>query len=548
MDTTEITSTLLSILDSKGKKKISKELFTNNVNTKNTYLLYRALYDGFIDKDDVLKILIDKMSNNSYLAPCSFCLKLGANPNRYIRLPNYGEIHILSYTSIIVNNEPLKNNLIYMLLLAGSNPQLFNYKDSTEERSVSSWLRDNFPDEEIDVGSAYANLQAKNMQSNLREAALLMDKPDTLNIVQQPINSEDEEIIILARSEGLYQYLQGVKNTISLFNARAFANVVTKISPNYLMSNQIIMRMMNNKNNRYVLEELSVMLSFIINRGVYMDEEQYLIIKTFGNTITRQIDRAYKIPYWKKTCSNNDNTISNRLRALAISLGIEPNDKTTVCESIDKISKTDPQKAIVASLRRQKTIMLGEISNISELIDKPPNMVCMNRADFDIDPMGYNNLDVSTYRDPSGSIWCFLSDTYPTLILNRTNPYTGQPIPEDFLTMVNEKLEKLKDLGIYKTLPINKAIEELKKKDVIDNEKSNEVLQSMFRVMEINDINVGRIENSTVEDLQNILDNASIPINILPFTKKHTLFSLAWIFNLAADDELNDIIYEMKLI
>ncbi len=548
MDQTDLTSATLSILNKQKKNKLQPELFINGVNITDTYLVYRALYDGLIDPDETLNILIDSMYNNSFLASCAHCFKFNANPNKYIRLTNYGEIHILSYVYIKVKNEPLRNNLIYMLLLDGSNPQLFNYKNSPEERSVSQWFRDNFPNEEMNIGNIYSNLQAANNINLLRTAAVLMNKNDSIDIIQNPITSEEENIIILARSDKLYDQLKNIKNTISFFNAQAFVFMADNIAPNYLMSNQILMRMVNNRDNQYVLQELAVMLSFIVNRGVYMDEEQYFIVRSLGKEIMKQIDKAYKVPYWKKTCANMaDNNIDDRLKSLAVSLGIEPTDKAGVCNTIDNISKSDPQKVIVASLRRQKTIMLGEIANINELIEKPPNMVCRNRADFDIDPMGYNNLDVSSYRDATGAIWCFLSETYPDLILNQINPYTGQVLSDDFIKTITEKLQKLKDLGIYKTMPINKAIEKLKVNDKISNNLSNEMLRSMFRVMEINEINVSYIENMSVGELQQILDNAGISITILPFRKKHVLYTIAWIFNLANDDELNDIIREMQL-
>jgi len=548
MNQSETTLALLSILDKKGKHKLTSNLFTNNISVINTYLIYRILYDKYVDPDILLHILIDQMHNNTFLSPCSFCLRMNGNPNKYIRMSNYGEIHIISYVYIKVTIESLRNNLIYMLLLAGGNPQLRNYKDSPENKSVSQWLRDNFSIE-LDIGNIYTNLQTKEFSDILRIPAILMNKFDMIDIIQTPINSEEHEIILLSRADELYSQLTNMKNAISFLNAQAFAFIANAITPNYLISNQILIRMKDNRGNQYSLQELAVMLSFVINRGVNIDEEQYIIVKSLGKNLIKLIDKAYKVPYWKKVCENKaDDTIDNRLKSLAISLGIDPSNKTEVCSSIENISKSDPQKAIIASLRRQKTIMLGEIANISELIGKPPNMVCRNRADFEIDPMGYNSLDVSSYRDSTGAIWCFLSETYPNLLLERINPYTGQPMPEDYLTIVNQKLERLKDLGIYKTVPINKALEELKIADDISNTLSNEILQSMFRVMEINEINVSKIENMSVEGLQMILDNAEISVTITPFTKKHALFTIARIFNLSNDEELSRNITQMQLV
>mgnify|MGYP003144810693 CR=1 FL=1 len=547
MDRSNITTTLLSILDSKKMSKLDPESFTDNVSVTETYLMYRALYDQFLDVDHTLKILLDRGVNNTFLAPISFCLRMEGNPNAYLQLDSYGQIHIISYVFVKISYEALRDNIIYMLLLAGSNPQLNNYKNSPEDISVSQWIRTYFPESSLDVGTVYSNLQNDNMSSYIRTAAILMNKSDTVKSAQ--ITKEENEIVILARSDKFYKSISNIKNAISFYNARAFAVLVNKISPNYLMSNQLLIRMTNNSDNVYVLQELSVMLALILNRGVYMDLEQYRIVKSLGKNTLQMIDKAYKVPYWRKTCSNvADNNVNKRLKALAISLGVDNDDKSLVCSSIDTIAKSDPQKAMIASLRKQKTIMLGEITNISELIGKPPNMVCRNRSDFDIDPMGYNNLDVTSYRDFTGAIWCFQSDIYADLILTRNNPYTGQKLPDDLLTKITSKLEKLKNLGIYRTMPINEALEELKVPDEFSNDLSEYMLESMYRIMSINGIDTGRIDTLSNDELQNILNNSGITVTLSPFMRKHTMYTLAWIFELSNEDELSDILTQMQVV
>jgi len=548
MDRSNLTSTLLSILDNKKKRKLSPELFVDKISVTETYLIYRALYDGFLDLDDTLKVLIDRTIDNTYLAPISFCLRMEGNPNLYLQLDSYGDIHIISYVFVKINYEPLRDNIIYMLLLAGSNTQLKNYKNSPEDMSVSQWIRAYFPKNKLDVGVVYSNLQANNISSYIRIPAILMNRYDMSNTDQIPINVEENEIVILARSDKFYKDIASIKNAISFYNARAFSYLVNKISPNYLMSNQLLIKMFNNRDNAYILQELSFMLALILNRGVYMDLEQYRIVKTLGKVTLQMIDKAYKIPYWKKTCSNiADKNVNIRLKALAISLGVDDDDKQTVCSSIDTIARSDPQKAIIASLRRQKTIMLGEITNISELIGKPPNMVCRNRSDFDIDPMGYNNLDVSSYRDSTGAIWCFQSDIYTDLILSRNNPYTGQRLSDNFLSMITAKLEKLKKLGVYKTMPINEALEELKNPDYFSNDLSDDMLQSMYRILSINGIDIGRIDTMSNDKLQNILNNSGITVTLSVFAHKHAMYTLSWIFELSNEEELSDLLTQMQM-
>lgn len=546
MDTSNVTTTLLYILDSKKIQRLSPELFNDNISVTETYLIYRTLYDQILDVDHTLKLLIDRSVNNTFLAPISFCLRMEGNPNTYIQLDSYGEIHIISYVFVKITYEPLRDNIIYMLLLAGSNPQLNNYKNSPENMSVSQWIRTFFPENRLDVGAVYSNLQNKDITPYIRTAAILMNKPDMVDI---NISDEENEIVILARSNNFYKDINNIKNTISFYNAQAFAVLANKINPNYLMSNQILLKMSNNRDNIYVLQELSVMLALILNRGVYMDLEQYRIVKSLGKKTHQMIDKAYKIPYWKKACSNvANNNVDKRLKALAISLGVDDENKQLVCSSIDIIAKSDPQKAMIASLRKQKTIMLGEISNISELIGKPPNMVCRNRSDFDIDPMGYNNLDVSSYRDFTGAIWCFQSDIYPDLILTRNNPYTGQKLPDSFLSTITYKLEKLKDLGIYRTMPINEALEELKIPDEFSNDLSEYMLESMYRIMSINGVDIGKINSLTNDEIQNILNNSGITVTLYPFARRHAMYTLAWIFELSNDDELGDILTQMQVV
>lgn len=545
-------------------------------------ILYRGLQRNALNPDVTILQIIPRAKNKDFIIPIALALRYGADPNMYVDAPKLGTIHILGYVynslglpSSNYDNEVL-NTIVLLLLAQGSRPSLPMY-DKTAGKikpdttipitsiSVKDWLNDQGYDTILNrLNSSDLNSLAKYVdKDSLNVLSILLDRPNLIgrDYVEQDLllairsfSSNSFDKIPVSNSMYLLDY-KTLEDAVSYFNADAFDKLLTKGQmPSYLLINKILVGMKKYRatGNIVIVQELERMLISSISMGTQLDQDQLAIVSVMGQDILNSVIKEYEQPYWKKVCKNTDpNTealVPERLKRLAVSLNLDSSmSKAGICANITSLARADKEALKQAAKRRQQLRMAADMGTMNDFLgEKIPTIVCRNRSLMPNDPLNYNDIDIAYYKDAQGAVWCFTSESFPSLIETGINPYNMVSLPQSFIEQLKHQVQLLNRLGInsiYSKMPstYDKAIDSLSEKDNIKEITSDNQLRTFIDIANNNSFSVDSIKSLTKDRMSRALRTIGFDIDLEPLTTQHSLVTTSWIINHINDVSPNDV-------
>lgn len=430
---------------------------------------------GMIDKKltptKILSFMVPIVKDSYGLALVALSLRLGANPNVYVPLPEVGDIHILGVASRFKDKYDPK---IYIMLLSilisfgskASSP-LFNQSSSllkdkpVSAISVSDFnLNNGYGDELMELSKDGA---LNNLNPQVRtQIAMFTDKVD---LISSPIMESDIELAILSQSKNVIStYIQGHKTsdgTLMKLYDLVFkyyaANVPPellkiRVYPYYYQVNHLILKMKEVSNLGYqtLLLQLTGILKALVIAGTDLDPYQLVMLKTISPNIAKVITDAYSVPYWKKACEYPSRADANQ-RLIQLAKALQYNGGSSsqeVCTFIKNLSEADQHKIVQSAVTRQKERIAIMNSSPSDYINSKPSGICYNTNVSGDEIYEYSDLDLITYKDSHGNIYCFTRDLFPILLQDKINPYTKESLPPSFLDSLAKQQAILLNLGM----------------------------------------------------------------------------------------------------
>lgn len=502
------------------------------------YYLYQALLKKAIDPRILLKSIIDKILTDRPLCyDPSTKDKLGifgltlrgmhrANPNTYIRRKNNGTMHIIGYIfSGEIVNKSVKDVETYMMMLlilvfSGSNMSLQIYSEDAEEyledkqnlfevkkgTTVREYLLsrnqgdlvkklDSFKDD-VDKYIAGKRMdpgfKLKSSAVNddvLRSLGMYLDYPSL--IIGNYVNEFDfikfQDLRIL-ESNRLVLKIHDLKSllrySILLNSPDIFRIVFKKLGTiDYIDINMLLIDTALNKRYKYLQDELKECIRFIIGTGATLDAYEVTLLQNIGSEFTEEILKLYNQPRHLKECSLLEGEPTAELRELAYQLNINPfNNKNFICAKIKDISDADPTQLVKAAVNREKEKLSSKYSSITDYIDGEPSYQCHNKELLSKDPFEYVDLDIASYKDTRGLIWCFTKESFDVLLKTKRNIYDSEVLPDTFIDSLIEQKKILERLGVYKNKSklISDGINELNEKEEVKSKNQMDQIVKKF--------------------------------------------------------------------
>lgn len=491
-----------------------------DLNPEKFSYIVQGMIDKKIQTTKILEMIVIVCKDSYGLALTAICLRLGANPNVYVPIQGTGEVHILGVVSKNKNNYDPK---IFLLLLTtlihyGSNPAMpvFNQSQALlqdkplSSQSVVDWYISN------GYGTELAQLTQDKTFTALapqlrKEMIILTDNADLYkSLVTQSgtgsIGLEDMELAILAQSKNITtQFIFFNASNPSLYvlydwvikyyaTSIPIELVKARCYPYYYQVNHIILKMQLCAKGGYtstggstnppgfsyqvlLLQLVSILKTLVIS-GIDIDLYQFTMIKLVNDSIAKIIMDAYDVPYWKKSCSIPSGQPTTRLIQLARVLQYQGGDsKQEICSFIKNVSESDQTKIVGSAVNRQKERIAIMNSSPSDFVSGRPTGVCYNTMLSGDEIYEYADMDIASYKDQHGHIYCFTRDLFPNLLETKTNPYTREPLPPTFLEALTRQYALLQTLGVQgppETLGV--GLKRLMAPDQINNDLDNQII------------------------------------------------------------------------
>ncbi len=538
-------------------------------------LLQEILNNKMIDSDYLLYKAIGNAKTEKDLLSISLALRSGANPNAYVNIDNIGTGHILMYVYEIFknknqynNNNPVLSSIVIMLIVYGSRPVLpaFDTKGGTIRKENDTHYNTLSTQEWLD-NNGYSNIIPQLTSSNdvteinydcidpkfRNYLAALLDKP---SMVSEQFSPKFEHIIKWesdSLSEKCFEEIDvqkrydGLRISIQNINSKAVQKYISMGRvPNYVEMNEILVSLTKSKELLSKLENLSLdntshfsslsavfstsidILQMSISAGGRLDLYQYNMLKLLSPTDAISINKLYSKPYWGKICSipniNNNDDISPELKYLAYTLDLDPfATKSNICSSVSRLAKANPSELKAAAIKKQMLRIGTSVSTTDDFMAKTSNrgaLLCRNRALLDSNPYEYNDMDLSYYKDDSDVLWCFTSDMFESLLKNKKNPYTEQPLSSEYIKMLKSQRNSLKRLGFevgYNNIidgsspkTFSDGLNKLNTPDEINNIETNRIRDAFLHTASINGINSEQINNISRDTIFTVFESVGI--------------------------------------
>lgn len=522
--------------------------------------------EGFLrktfDPDLALIQSVKAARTRKYLPLVALALRAGGNPNIYVSVPRYGNMHLLAYNYVVHRDNPdleLTELITSLLLLSGARPamlaldplggkiegsmELVTDPSRMQGADVVTWLREqgyNTIFEEVgdDIALALKTdiLEHLGILLNREEFA-----PKALTVPQMHdvISSFAHNLyprFTLPLSEWPFDGLDYdlIEAAVRAINTAALNYLLDQgATTSYVLTNMVLVQYRRHRQwgLTVVAESDAELLLELIRRGVPLDREQFAILSVLGGELVAKVQQEYDLPYWRKACKNPKSPASARLRRLAFNLNLDPTlQKSSVCEALRELSGADPGQLAAAATRRQQQRISSELSLISEYVNSnPPLFTCRNRSLLQGDPFAYGDIELAAYRDSQEIIWCYTSDMFENLLASGKNPYNMQPLPEKFKAQLELQLATLKRLHVdyMDPVPIDRALAELTRKDEISNVETERVIKSIVTQAAINGVNEATLRAQAPERLEMALRSIGIYAQLRELTATHAFATFA---------------------
>jgi hypothetical protein len=529
------------------------ELLSNGYNNEMFVTLKEGLDKKLIEPNFAMIRLINNFSQENDLLTAGLIIRSGTDSNSYINKDNIGKIHILAYAYVMLENvnATIFNGLIAMLILNGSNydkPVFRPEENSRNPLPLKIWLQDNgyFP--------LYAN--NKDELEKLLGIEFVLRLNIMLDRAQAVSNFNDYENIltIKAHANSLildtfispYKIPYGQIDNIFLnealknYNILAFRHILYQgIYPSYNMVNVILlaMRQQSRLNRPIGTDILANILVEAIDIGTPLDLEQGKILTSIGKNVYKDIDRIYSQTYWKKICKIIPGKAPRKLQLLGFNLNLRTSannpfvvDKKSLCNDITRLASANQVSLKESAIRRQRLRMSSSLGDINDFMDinYVPIITCKNIASLPINPLEYNDICISYYKDFEGNSWCFTWDSYQDLIDSKQNQYNQAILPEYFLNEIISKAKILSGISKNQIKTVLVAIDELNSSDTINDSYSDSMLNKLFCYSQSQyGICKSMVRKWTIKQMDSWLYNIGITAFFDELNQRHglTLFS-----------------------
>lgn len=487
-----------------------------------------GLVRKIIDPDVFLSVSIDSVKSWDQFPLVGAALRYGANPNVYFDVFQLGPAHTLVYAIDRANKHNLpileRDALCVMLIAMGSrisNPAfdkavtspIENYdknivKQEVEMRekimTVEEWFGSqrlkaisNYMDTLKLMGSYVPSIVGSSISR--KDIAFMMPEyiptfeylincqADASLFENYPLNNDGEHVHI-RRGEvvGMTQSIQGA--SIPAF--KIFINAGVECS--YFTMNRLCFHIseacMLRDQVYYVI--LLEMMKLAIKSGAMLDTKQYDMLKLADSknkyNLVSSIEEEYKTPRWYKLCNATNTKVPDYLRKLAFNLGLDRDQtKEKMCQQIDTINKADVNLIKNSAINRQRSRMSSTIFTLSEFDDTKEYKTCSNGQSDDVIPEEYNDTLISFYRD-GDKVYCYTSDHYQDMLINKTEPISGNKLSPEYLRQIQSQLDIITSLGLDPSKPISitKATDILKRKDEITSDDSDFASNTIIKILE----------------------------------------------------------------
>lgn len=456
-----------------------------------------------LDPTKFLSLSIPFVRSFEHLIYLAIALRSGANPDAYILTDKYGELHLLAYTYVKLNNEVPESFLNLVMLMfqkAGSQVAIGAYKTNSEE-CVYRWLERvgyKFPTEEPS-------------DTILSEIGMLLNRVDLVD----SSNIDITKIIKYHSNNIVIPYdLNSLTLSIENLNMIVFKKCLEKgLIPKYILTNKIIL-MIDDLSRQNLILPTIILRNMLIEGVKYsqqLDLHQFTMLANSNQDIATDVETAYKKPYWEKICTVNAGDVTKRLLRQSASIGLVNGQvsKEYLCDQLRQITQADKIRTIDAAIARQKERLAIEHSIVTDFVTAEPKIafegVCKMSKTKINSPYEYVDYGVASYRDESGTVWCYTAESFDDLIRDGLNPTTLRKLPITFINKIKNMISMLENLKLRpKDLkPITQALDDLKEPDQISNMSSDRYVKRVEEALAIN--NITSTNKLTKEQLNRIV-------------------------------------------
>lgn len=486
------------------------------------FYIYTSLQHEIIDPTELLVVVINNFNYKGHLVLIALAIRFGAELNNYVNFNGLDNIHIGGYLMLKLTGNNIQRpsaagqlaksvhrDLVdlaaIMLIVSGSNWNLAMYDASAGSReargpglnagvkykskSVIHWLQEQGYDLDLILLTVEDPRLSgvaihRNLNDNIKYLAIVLDRPDLLH--NKVLSVEDESTIIIVYASNFYNNLTNKSELITLailhYNSKVVDIVLTKpaIDPDqveccrYGQINFVLIKIKLVIDLIMLIQSLEQILLTFIDYGNNFDQYQFSMLASLNQNSADNIKKKYNQPRWRKEC-RNASVPSTEMKQLGISLQINPDSsKSTFCTALDNYHNSDSDGLTRAAISRQQSRIASQHGLVGEFNNnKLPDLICINRAALANDPYEYPDPALSTYRDQTGSIYCFPADMYDLLLQNKINPYTNDKLSSQVLLDIEHKKQQLKQLEInpMTTATFSTALQLLKQNDQITIDK-----------------------------------------------------------------------------
>ncbi len=280
------------------------------------------------------------------------------------------------------------------------------------------------------------------------------------------------------------------------------------------------------------------MLNSAVRIGADIDLYQFNFLVSIADY--EEIDgirKSFSVPKWKKLCTSSSGGVDKPMksarddfRQIAFKINLDYSlTEEQLCEKFKQIEQIGIDQYFESAIKRQEERVALDVENPATFYGNegggekaaggggrprcdPKTMVLKN-------PYAFNDAQLAFFKDPkTGTVWCFTSDVFASLISSKTNPYTQEELPQKFLQTIKAQLNTLKELGVYETNEdIKDALKEFYTRSVINNKKTDLQYNTIMKVLSTYGVSQERFESLRSETLNDTILKSIAGVNLINF-------------------------------
>jgi hypothetical protein len=497
-----------------------------------TALIDELLGHSEFSFDEALALSLMTIDNEFDIGIIPVCIRNGANPNTYVSTPTLGDAHVLvsAFYSVPENVYPLVYSTLVFL---GSNPNSPCFDPSTSNivyESAADWLLNRGI--KLPHGSSELLEAVKTLP--YRESLCLSVYVNTDFVVWTP---DALPFMLTSRNPNWAMVANPPNDPVFLRTAfRAvfpdlFINILNSgIRPSYYDIVSFIShmtRVYRIQNSHPLREMCRTMILACVQRGIPLDSYELDWIRGLDPEFAVLIEREYKRPLWKKVCSIDDGYIPKEFTETIVFFGLpEHMNKHDLCRSFEEITSADMDSLVRAFRKKNARIMSSRINTLRDFINYDPTAMCDNPESITGDAMDYSERALAYYKDESGKNWCFLSNSYDSLLNTQTNPINGQSLPLGFIETVRGNAAFLNAFGIplHDPRTIQAIMDKMRTSDELVNAETNTAVDRVQSVLNSRGVTKDVLVSMSTRETASRLSKLNININ--DYIEDFTMFDI----------------------